>query len=482
MTRLSIVPTTGFPSRARPFLAGAPRASGTAMALALAALVAGCGGGSDSTPRSAPTSSSGAAPAPAPRNLETEAPDSRGVVVRQDYAAIIARSGDTVPAMAARVGVSASELAAYNGLPTSYLPKPGDELVLPPRDRGYGSSGGFSGGQEATLDSLAAPLSEAAPAAPAPAESLSASAPPAAASGDDGWSPALVAGALDGDATTQAPASAAGDPNALAYHDVKSGETVYSIARTYGVSAESLVTWNALSGPNYSVTPGQVLVIPSTAAPARTGPTTVSAPGTVTDAPPPPSAGAPLPRDTVPARPLASPQLQQYQSDPNAPISAPTPAPAPASVAAAPAPTPAPAPAAAATPEPVSATPAPPPGKFLKPVSGRIVSGFNPGTGAGRNDGVDFAASAGDPVRAAAGGTVALVSKSLGEWGNIVLVRHSDELMTVYSRMGDVTVVKGAPVKAGDMLGNVAPGDGRAATLHFEVRRGAFSEDPAKFF
>ena len=49
-------------------------------------------------------------------------------------------------------------------------------------------------------------------------------------------------------------------------------------------------------------------------------------------------------------------------------------------------------------------------------------------------------------------------------------------------RVAEIGVVNEQQVKAGDMLGNVAPGDGRAATLHFEVRRGAFSEDPAKFF
>ncbi|MEC9432788.1 MAG: LysM peptidoglycan-binding domain-containing M23 family metallopeptidase [Pseudomonadota bacterium] len=472
-------------ARALPF-----RPTAALPALAFSALVAGCGGGggdyatpASSGPSSPPPSRSAPASSAA-TDLEAATPDSRGVIVRPDYAAIIARSGDTVPSMASRVGVSASELAAYNGLPTSYLPKPGDELVLPPRDGGYGSAGAYSGGQEASLDSLssapvAAPLSEAPAPQPVPADALaSAATPPAAPSAAgasaDGWSPALVEGALNGaDATPSAGASAAGggNPNAVGYHDVKSGETVYSIARTYGVSPEALITWNALSGPSYSVNPGQVLVIPSSAA-AVGGTATVTAPGVSSDAPPPPSAGAPLPRDTVAAKPLESPQLQQYQTDPVAPPAAPSPT--PTEIASAPAP-------AAEQPAPRAAA-APAPGKFLKPVSGAIVAKFNPGGGSQRNDGVDFAASAGEPVRAAGDGTVALVSKSLGEWGNIVLVRHAGDLMTVYSRMGDVAVAKGAPVRAGDVLGDVAPGQGRAATLHFEVRRGAFSEDPAKFF
>ena len=77
---------------------------------------------------------------------------------------------------------------------------------------------------------------------------------------------------------------------------------------------------------------------------------------------------------------------------------------------------------------------------------------------------------------------MALVSRSLGEWGNIVLIRHSDEMMTVYSRLGDISVAKGDTVSTGQQIGSVgAPASG-SATLHFEVRKGAFSEDPEQYF
>ena len=77
---------------------------------------------------------------------------------------------------------------------------------------------------------------------------------------------------------------------------------------------------------------------------------------------------------------------------------------------------------------------------------------------------------------------MALVSRSLGEWGNIVLVRHSDEMMTVYSRLGDIDVTKGQTVSAGQRIGSVGAPTSGSATLHFEVRKGAFSEDPEKYF
>ena len=81
---------------------------------------------------------------------------------------------------------------------------------------------------------------------------------------------------------------------------------------------------------------------------------------------------------------------------------------------------------------------------------------------------------------AAEDGTVALVSTSLGDWGTIVLVRHDSEIMTVYGRLGEVAVSKGQQIARGQAIGTVADGD--PPMLHFEVRRGAFSENPETYF
>ena len=69
----------------------------------------------------------------------TAAPDNRGVVRIDNYDAVVARDGDTIESIAARLGISASELAAYNGFPAGFTPRDGDILVLPPRPGGYGA-------------------------------------------------------------------------------------------------------------------------------------------------------------------------------------------------------------------------------------------------------------------------------------------------------------------------------------------------------
>ena len=95
----------------------------------------------------------------------------------------------------------------------------------------------------------------------------------------------------------------------------------------------------------------------------------------------------------------------------------------------------------------------------------------------------DFATNAGDPVVAADKGTVALVSKSLGGLGTILLIRHENQFLTVYGRLGGVTVRKGDPVERGQVIATVADLTApRQPHLHFEVRKGAESVDPMQYF
>ncbi|MFO7857210.1 MAG: peptidoglycan DD-metalloendopeptidase family protein [Paracoccaceae bacterium] len=475
-------------------------AARAALALVAALALAGCAGGDGGGDRAgAPpaAASGGGGPSTEAASPAMGRPDARGVIRFEDYAVIQAREGDTVEALAERVGLPPSELAAYNGLPVSYRPRPGDELVLPPR------AGGYDAAPDAAPRSAPAETEEAPPSAPPgreEAQPLSA-APDAAPSGAveseaGGWSSARIGAAIersgaDGAAVSPAPDGPApatdadgsapatdsdGTGRDVAYHDVEAGETIYSIARRYGVAPETLIAWNALSGPDYRVTEGQVLTIPAGGEAADDGmPSEPTAPGRGSQATPPPSAGRVLPPDTVPPPDLASPQLSRYQTE-----TAPDERPAPAETA-----EPVSAPESGAETRTAATEPSDAPevatGKLLPPHPGRIVRPYSREAGAGRNDGVDFAASPGDPVRASADGEVALVSTSLGEWGTIVLVRHDERLMTVYGRLGETSVTKGQRVSAGEEIGRVAAPESGSARLHFEVRRGAVSEDPAEY-
>ena len=117
--------------------------------------------------------------------------------------------------------------------------------------------------------------------------------------------------------------------------------------------------------------------------------------------------------------------------------------------------------------------------KMAKPVEGSIIRAFSAAPGRNKNDGIDYQTKQGAVVKAAAAGEVALVSPSIG-LGQIVLIRHRDNIISVYGRMSsDVRVKKGQKVRRGEVLGTVA--DANPPTFHFEIRRGTTAIDPTPF-
>ena len=253
---------------------------------------------------------------------------------------------------------------------------------------------------------------------------------------------AAISGSID-----RADGGSPGLPNGSepSRHRVAPGETAFSIARTYDVPVASLAEWNGL-GPDLALRVGQYLLIPT---PLQSGSVQVAslddpievqpAPGAGTPTPAPPSAAAPLPTEDV---------------------------------------KPAPRVASAAPPEPV--TPAAPQtaasdtSKLRMPVQGRIIRTYEKGA----NEGIGISASAGAAVAAAADGTVAAITRDTDQVP-ILVVRHADNLLTVYAGVDEIGVEKGDTVKRGQKLAVV-----RSATppfLHFEVREGFDSVDPEPY-
>lgn len=115
---------------------------------------------------------------------------------------------------------------------------------------------------------------------------------------------------------------------------------------------------------------------------------------------------------------------------------------------------------------------------FTEPVPGRaVVSPFGlrqmPWEDNGRlHEGVDIAADAGVPVRAAADGVVVAAGEG-GGYGRYVAVRHAVGLRTFYAHLGAIakTVKPGTTIRAGQAIGQVGnTGSSTGAHLHFEIR------------
>jgi murein DD-endopeptidase MepM/ murein hydrolase activator NlpD len=111
---------------------------------------------------------------------------------------------------------------------------------------------------------------------------------------------------------------------------------------------------------------------------------------------------------------------------------------------------------------------------MVMPVSGPVIRPY----AKGRNEGIDISAAAGTPVRAADAGTVAAITQDTSQTP-IIVIRHENNLLTVYAGVDNISVKRGDRVTRGQTIAQI-----RAANpsfLHFEVRRGVDSTDPMPF-
>jgi murein DD-endopeptidase MepM/ murein hydrolase activator NlpD len=116
---------------------------------------------------------------------------------------------------------------------------------------------------------------------------------------------------------------------------------------------------------------------------------------------------------------------------------------------------------------------------FVWPVKGRILSNFGTSLDGERNDGINIAATLGEPIRAAADGTVTYAGNELRGYGNLVLIRHDDGYVTAYAHAESISVERGDHVQKGQVIGYAGTtGDVPRPQLHFEIRRGVEPVDP----
>lgn len=117
---------------------------------------------------------------------------------------------------------------------------------------------------------------------------------------------------------------------------------------------------------------------------------------------------------------------------------------------------------------------------FSWPVAGKMSSKF--GDRHGRNhDGIDISAKSGTPVRAAEAGRVIHSGRGLGDYGQVVIVKHSGRYSTVYAHNRKNRVRKGDFVEKGQIIAEVGKtGNASGPHVHFEVRRDRKPVNPLK--
>lgn len=386
-----------------------PQATFRAPAAVLAlVVVAGCTGPLDYDLRGNAGAFSTADAARAVSTAERPAPDARGVISYPSYQVAVARRGDTVADVAARVGLPAEELARFNGLePDTGLRA--DELLALPRRVAAAPAAGVGGGG-VDIAALAGSAIESAPA-----------------------TPSVQATPLAGAA--QKPKSAGSPKGAEPIrHKVVRGETAYTISRLYQVPVKALAEWNGL-GPDFAIREGQYLLIPlkDTPAPEPEPVAKVTPPGQGSPTPVPPSASKPLPDEKIDPTPPEPPRISVGE------------------------------PSRAAD------------SAMAMPVTGKIIRTYSKAKG---REGIDIAGAPGTPVVAARDGVVRAITKDADNVP-IMVIDHGDNLLTVYANLDRITVKKGDRVTRGQTIAQLR--DGENAYVHFEVRKGFDSVDPAPY-
>ena len=347
-------------------------------------------------------------------------PDDRGVISYPNYQVVVARRDDTIRAIAIRLGLNANELAEYNGIEPDVILRRDEIIALPTRvAEPSPATGAIGTGPIQPLDVAAVATT--------------------ALDRADAAGTGTVAATPLPPAATPAAAPEPQRGTEPIRHQVKRGETVFSLSRLYNVPVTAIAEWNGLDS-EFTIREGQFLLIPQNGAAPPVTATPVTAPGQGTPTPTPPSAATPLPAAApTPAAPVAAPPAPNLGA---------TPAPAPTQATAS--------------------------ARFLTPAPGAIIRDYSPGT----NDGIDIGAPAGTDVRAADSGSVAAVTTDTNG-GSIVVIRHADGLLTVYTQLEALTVEKNDTVSRGEVIGKVRSGN--PSFLHFEVRRGFQSVDPTDY-
>ncbi|WP_296945168.1 peptidoglycan DD-metalloendopeptidase family protein [uncultured Massilia sp.] len=240
--------------------------------------------------------------------------------------------------------------------------------------------------------------------------------------------------------------------DAAGSYTVRRGDTLLRIALDHGQNYRDLVAWNNLADPD-DIKVGQVLKV---APPERGSSAVVTAPISMPGAERP----AAPPKKTEPRgdkKPYSESNLAsaQKEDNPKAEKVAASGIVAGSTVT-------------ANDDEKLS---------WMWPSDGRIVATFDEG----KNKGIDIAGKLGQQVMAAGSGKVMYAGSGIRGYGNLVIVKHSNSLLSAYAHNRAIVVKEGQNVTKGQVIAEMGSSDTDTVKLHFEIRQQGKPVDPARF-
>jgi len=232
------------------------------------------------------------------------------------------------------------------------------------------------------------------------------------------------------------------------HYRVRRGDSLYTIAFTFGLDWRDLAEWNGIGSP-YTIYPDQTVRL--------SPPPSAEAGSVVTHA-----ARTPAPALTTEAQSggevsAGAGARKEAEGAAAGPVAA-----APATDA-----------------ERSVAGPPADPTAWLWPTEGRLLSTFR-ANDPSRN-GIEIGGDEGQPVVAAAAGQVVYSGSGLIGYGELIIIKHSDRMLSAYAHNRRRLVSEGQRVAAGEQLAEMGRDDRNQAMLHFEIRVHGTPQDPMKY-
>ena len=84
----------------------------------------------------------------------------------------------------------------------------------------------------------------------------------------------------------------------------------------------------------------------------------------------------------------------------------------------------------------------------------------------------------GQDVRAAGAGRVVYTGSGLRGYGNLIIIRHADSLLSAYAHNRELLVHDGQDVAAGQVIAHMGEDPHQSGVLYFEVRLNGKPIDP----
>jgi len=254
------------------------------------------------------------------------------------------------------------------------------------------------------------------------------------------------------------------------HYRVRRGDSLHAIAFKFGLDWREIARLNGISSP-YTIYPDQILRLTSAAPTNAAAQKERSSPVKTSSAPSPAATTThkletPKSSTRPSGQPEGSAPGDQYPKPPQKKAT-----PATAAVS-----------ATRGTQAPAGSnysTPAGDPDRWLWPTEGKLLSRY------AANDpsrkGIDIGGRAGQPVIATAAGQVVYSGNGLIGYGELIIIKHSDRMLSAYAHNSKRLVGEGQQVAAGSRIAEMGTNDRNQAVLHFEIRVNGSPRDPLQY-